>query len=435
MRRPQPPKQPILLEPEPNEWQIERLVPGGAGFLRLTNGQGAFASGALPGERIRVEVAEDHQTYLRATRWRLLEASPDRVQPVCPVQGSCGGCDLMTLDYPAQLNAKAGILRDALRRTGGFEALPELAFIAADEPLAYRSRIRLHIGSDGRLGFFAAESRELVEIPGCRVAQAELDQALFSLRSITSPHRAELAAFSELELRVAPAGPRLALRLIAAGRREADATSLIAALSRVFQVSVGERTSAPEHDQRFPLPGGVELRVSGSAFTQVNWAVNQRLVQSLLEGAEQRGALTFCDLYCGAGNFSLPLLARGLSGVGIEGSKAAIAAAKRASTEQGFTRVRFIAGDVKEAFAKLPRADSFDLVLLDPPRSGAREVLPELIRRAPRHIAYCACDPVTLARDLRTLCASGFVLSAVSGFDMFPQTHHFETLAWLARSG
>lgn len=340
----------------------------------------------------------------------------------------------MPLAYPAQLRAKVGILRDALTRTGHFETLPELAFVAADQPLAYRSRIRLHVASDGRLGFFAAESRELVEIPACPVAQPELDRALLTLRAITSQHRAELAAFSELELRVAPGGPRLALRLLPAARRFEDATRMVAALAREFQVSIGERSSAPEHDQRFPLPGGIELRVSGAAFTQVNWAMNQRLVQALLDGAEQRSVSTFCDLYCGAGNFSLPLLARGMSGVGIESSKPAIAAAKRAATEQGLSRVRFVAGDVKEALAKLPRTDSFELVVLDPPRSGAREVLPELLRRAPRHIAYCACDPVTLARDLRTLCDSGYVLSAVSGFDMFPQTHHFETLAWLARS-
>ena len=434
MRRPQPPKQPNLLAPEQSEWTVEKLVPGGAGFLRLANGLGAFVPGALPGERVRVEAAEHHRGYLRATRWHLLEPSPRRVQPVCPVQGSCGGCDLMTLDYPAQLTEKVGILRDALTRIGRFEALPELAFIAADEPLAYRSRIRLHVAADGRLGFFAAESRELVEVPGCPVAHPELERALVTLRSLTSQHRAELASFSELELRVAPAGPRLALRLVPAGRRIDHETPMLAALSQVFQVSIGERSSAPEHDQRFPLPGGVELRVSGPGFTQVNWAVNQRLVQALLDGAERREVSTFCDLYCGAGNFSLPLLARGLRGVGIEGSKSAIAAAKRASTEQGLTRARFIAGDVKEAFAKLPLRESFDLVVLDPPRSGAREILPELISRAPRHIAYCACDPVTLARDLRTLCDSGYVLSALSGFDMFPQTHHFESLAWLARS-
>jgi 23S rRNA (uracil1939-C5)-methyltransferase len=434
VRRPQQPKPPIVLGPEQNEWKIDRLVPGGAGFLRLSSGQGAFAPGALPGERIRVELAEDHGGYLRAKRWHLLEASPDRVEPSCPVQGSCGGCDLMTLDYPAQLREKVGMLRDALTRVGRFETLPELAFIAADERLAYRSRIRLHVASDGRLGFFAAESRELVEIPGCQVAHPELERALLTLRSVANQHRAELTSFSELELRVAPAGPRVALRLLPKARAERDASRLLTALSRAFHVSVGEQRSAPELDQRFPLPGGVELRVSGAAFTQVNWAVNQRLVQALLDGAERRDAHDFCDLYCGAGNFSLPLLARGLSGVGIEGSKAAIEAAKRASIERGFTRAQFIAGDVREVLVGLPRTTPFDLVVLDPPRSGAREILPELISRAPLHIAYCACDPVTLARDLRTLCDSGYRLTAISGFDMFPQTHHFETLAWLARS-
>ncbi|HYQ04955.1 MAG TPA: class I SAM-dependent RNA methyltransferase [Polyangiaceae bacterium] len=423
-----------MLEPEQNEWTIEKLVPGGAGFLRLTNGKGAFAPGALPGERICVETAEDHHAYLQARRWRLLDASPDRVQPSCPVQGTCGGCDLMTLSYPAQVKAKISILRDALIRTGRFDSLPELGFVAAEQPLAYRSRIRLHVAGDGRLGFFAENTRELVEIPGCQVAQPELDQALLTLRSIASRHRAALASFAEVELRVAPAGPRLALRLVPAARRFEANSPLISELAQVFLVSIGERSPAPEHDQRFPLPGGVELRVSGAGFTQVNWAVNQRLVQALLDGAEQRAVSTFCDLYCGAGNFSLPLLARGLGGVGIEGSKPAILAAKRAAAEQGLTRARFIAGDVKEMLAKLPRTESFDLVVLDPPRSGAREVMPELIRRAPRYLAYCACDPVTLARDLRTLCDSGYSLSAVSGFDMFPQTHHFETLAWLSRN-
>lgn len=434
MRRPPaPPRQPNLLRPEQKEWHVEKLVPGGAGFLRLKNGQGAFAAGALPGERIEVELAEDHHAYLQAKRWHLVHASDDRVQPICPVQGSCGGCDLMMLSYPAQLRAKAGILRDALTRTGRFQDLPELTFIAAEQPLRYRSRIRLHVARDGRLGFFAAESRELVEIPGCLVAEPALDRALLELRTIANQHRVAFSAYSELELRVAPGDPKLSLRLVPAGPVDAQ-SPLLDALSRIFRVAIGERSSPPEADQRFPLPGGAELRAPAAAFTQVNWAVNQRLIQALLDGAERRTIRTFCDLYCGAGNFSLPLLARGMSGVGIEGSKPAIAAAKRASSEQGLTRVRFIAGDVKQTLGNLPRSESFDLVLLDPPRSGAREVLPELIRRAPAHIAYCACDPVTLARDLRTLCDSGYSLSAVTGFDMFPQTHHFETLAWLSRN-
>ena len=419
-----------MLEPSQPEWQVERLVPGGAGFLRLANGQGAFAPGALPGERIHVAQAEDHGAYLEAKRWTLLEPSPDRVVPVCPVQSRCGGCDLMTLDYSAQLKAKVGILQDALTRVGHFHTLPELEFVPSEASLGYRSRIRLHVDA-GRVGFFAPQSRELVEIPGCIVADPELDAALHTLRALVAPHVAELSSFSELELRVAPAGPRLSLRLIPASRKWEGGARLIAALATHFQVSIAERASDAAFDQRFPLPEGVELRAPGSAFTQVNWRVNQRLVQALLDGAAERAVKTFCDLYCGAGNFSLPLFKRGLSGIGIEASKFAIAAAKRAAAEQQLTNARFIAGDVRDALSQLSEADRIELIVLDPPRSGARDILPEVIRRAPLHIAYCACDPVTLARDLRALCASGCAIERVIGYDMFPQTHHFETLVWL----
>ena len=209
MTRPHPKDPPRFLKPGQTEWQVDRLVPGGAGFLHLANGQGAFVVGALPGERIVVSEVEDHGSYLQARRWTLLEASPDRVAPVCPVQSRCGGCDWMVLEYGAQLRAKAGILRDALTRTGRFTSLPEIPFVASEEPLAYRSRIRLHVASDGRLGFFAAESRELVEIADCPVAHAELAPALGVLRSLSDEQRGALARFPEVELRVAPRGPRL----------------------------------------------------------------------------------------------------------------------------------------------------------------------------------------------------------------------------------
>ena len=434
MRPPQSKKPLPLLEPAQKDWQIEKLVPGGAGFLRLENGQGAFAVGALPGERIRVEQAEDHRAFLQASVWSLVQVSPERVEPSCPVQSRCGGCDLMTLSYSAQVRAKAGMLRDALTRTGRFEDLPELPFVAAAEPLGYRSRIRLHVSSDARLGFFAADSRELVEIPGCQVAHAELNAALEVLRALAPRYVKDFTRFSELELRVAPGGPRISLHLVPLARDFDLNLPLLAALPSEFNVTIGERPPSPEQDQRFPLPGGVELRVPTGAFSQVNWAVNQHLVQALLNGVERVGARTFCDLYCGAGNFSLPLFARGLTGLGIESAKFSIAAAKRAAKEQALPGARFVVGDVRAELERLPRTARFDLVVLDPPRSGAREVLPELLRRAPAHIAYCACDPVTLARDLRMLCDSGYALGQVTGFDMFPHTHHFETLAWLSRT-
>ncbi|HTA93438.1 MAG TPA: methyltransferase domain-containing protein [Polyangiaceae bacterium] len=436
MRRPQPQKLrsfPVL-EPSQSDWAIERIVPGGAGFMRLGNGQGAFAAGALPGERIRVQQAEDHRTYLRATRWTLLETSPDRVEPVCPVQATCGGCDLMALSYSAQLIAKVGILREALLRTGRFRELPEIRTVASERTLGYRSRIRLHVASDGRVGFFATGTQELVEIPSCPVADPALDRALTALRAIAARYRGALSRFAELELRVAPSDPRCSLWLLPRADELKGTSELLSALSEVFQVSLAERASDPERDQRFALPGGVELRAPAQAFTQINWPINRALVQALLDAVERRSLRTFCDLYCGAGNFSLPLLSRGLSGVGIEAAKASIAAAKRAAAAQQLQNGRFLAGDVREVLSQLPSSERFDLILLDPPRSGARDALPEISRRAATHIAYCACDPVTLARDLRILCDAGYTLEELTVFDMFPQTHHFETLVWLSRA-
>lgn len=429
-----PKKSLTLVQPSESEWKIDKLVPGGAGFGRLASGQGAFALGALPGERISVEQAEDHRSYLQATRWTLLDASPARVSPACPVQGQCGGCDLMTLSYPAQLEAKRAMLNDALTRVGHFHDLPELGFVASEQPLAYRSRIRLHVGDGGRLGFFAEGSNRLVEIPTCLVADPVLERALATTRAIFARHARAASAFAEIELRVAAGNPRVSARLVPAKLARTLDAALLAALATELDVSLPDRPVEPERDQRFPLPGGVTLRAPASAFTQVNWAVNQRLVQALLDGATARGARTFCDLYSGAGNFSLPLLACGLTGVGIEASRPAIAAAQRAASEQGLRGVRFVAGDVEKQLARLPAEERFDLLVLDPPRSGARAILPELLRRAPRSIAYCACDPVTLARDLRVLCDGGYRLEAATGFDMFPQTHHFETLAWLERA-
>lgn len=395
--------------------------------MRLASGQGAFVAGALPGERISVSEAEDHGSYLRAVRWSFVEQSPDRIEPPCPVQGRCGGCDWMVLDYSAQLAAKTELLRDALTRVGRFQALPELTIVAAANPLGYRSRIRVHV-AHGRLGFFAAGSHELVEIPSCLVAHPELNAALQTLREIAREHPAEFACVSEMELRVAPRGPRISLHLTT----KADVSGKIArSLAESFRQRSGE--GAPlDQDQRFPLAEGVELLAPAAAFTQVNWEVNQRLVQAVLRGAAEREVESFCDLYCGAGNFSLPLFARGLRGYAIEASGIAIAAAERAAATQQIA-ARFMAGDVRSVLAGLPTRERFDLVVLDPPRSGAREIVSQLLQRAPRHIAYCACDPVTLARDLRTLCDANYRLESVMGFDMFPQTHHFETLAWLCQ--
>jgi 23S rRNA (uracil1939-C5)-methyltransferase len=469
-------------------WQIEKLVPGGEGIAHLADGTVGFTSGVLPGESVEVRASEHKKGFVRAISLRVLEPSPDRVSPPCayvsplsgqrpatssePLSGQrpatsseqlcatnseqCGGCDWLHIDYAAQLRHKLGILRDALVRTGKLERLPELAIEPAVSSLAYRNRIRLHL-ERGKVGFRARHSHQLVDIASCSVALPELDQCLARFRQIALAHRECFELFSEAELRIAPAPgpgpttgsaqaassaggsavtvPRALVRLTprSAGWNSRErARALFAALESHFAVAIAGEPS--DVLQRWPLASGLELAVPADAFVQVNWAVNQRLVSALVREATARGLRSFADLYAGAGNFTLPLLAAGLSGVAVEGIGAAGEAARRSIAELRLPG-EVLSCDVVTGIERLVRAGRrFELVVLDPPRAGAAEVVARVVALGARSLAYCACDPVTLARDLKQLREQGFSLDAVRAYDMFPSTHHFETLAWLSRA-
>jgi 23S rRNA (uracil1939-C5)-methyltransferase len=415
-----------------DDWTIEKLVPGGAGMARLSDGRVGFARGAWPGEVVRVTRAREHKSHREAARLEVIRSAEERVAPPCPYAATCGGCDWMALDLEAQRANKKAILAQALERTGGFKVRPEIELFHAGPALGYRDRLRLQVSSSGVLGFYAHHTREVVAIDACLVAEPKLAAALTTLLAVARAHASSLTAFESLELRVTKEDSDALVRLEPAKGANLGASSvraLLELLGEHFVVSVAGRRD--QLAQRFELPGGAALRVPADAFVQVNWAVNRILVEAVVEGARERGVSSFCDLYGGSGNFTLPLLKAGLEGVLIEGHAGAVAAARRSAVEQELGG-DFVAADVKVGLRGLLKARRrFDLVLLDPPRSGAFEVLDQLADLGAPHVAYVACDPVTLARDLKKLVTRGYELVSASVFDMFPQTHHFESLAWL----
>ncbi len=418
---------------------VEKIVPGGRGFARMQDGRAAMVDGGFPGDRVRLRVAADRGTYVEG-RAEVVRIGTPRIEAPCPVAARCGGCDWMALPLEAQQRLKLDLVREALRRTAGLTELPqELELVRAGDPLEYRSRIRLQL-QRGRVGFFSAGSRELVEIERCLVSSPAVQDALSVLRTHARRHVEALEPFEHVELRAAPGTNRVSLSFSPKrGARVSVATRLVLdELRREFLVSVrGEdelRPAASRDDgdlERFEL-GGVQLLALPGSFTQVNWAVNRALVDEVVAGAVERSASSFADLYCGIGNFSLPLLHAGLSGKGVEASPTSIACAERAAREQGFTRGAFFAGDVGEVAGSWARArEKYDLVVVDPPRAGAKDALDSVRRLATKAVVLIACDPVTFARDLRSLIEAGLVLESVKAFDMFPQTHHVECLAWL----
>lgn len=419
----------------PERWSIEKLVPGGEGLLKLPDGRMGFARGAFPGDVIEPQRLADKKQLVRAEQWKLIKPSPDRVKAPCALAETCGGCDWMGLSRGAQLANKDALFREALERTGGIRDLPPLLPIISTGPdLGYRGRLRLHVDERGKLGLFARHSHQLVEIPFCAVADEAVNRGMALLYAVARKRPGKLGAFSAIELRSSAQEPHLGIRLEPRALPLPEGIqAILDELATEALISVPGTEFESSTPQRWTLPGSVELAAPLDAFTQVNPAVNAKLVEAVVQGATERGIASALDLYAGAGNFSLPLAAAGLTVTAIELSPAAAKAALARSRQAGL-KVEFQAGDVVKRLGEhIKNGNTWDLVLIDPPRTGARDALEKVMTLEPKHIAMCSCDPVTLARDLRELIDNGYHLTAVQAFDMFPHTHHLESLAWLSR--
>lgn len=449
---------------------VEKLAAGGAGFARREGGEPLFIRGALPGDTISVQQLRSRKGYAEVLRWDLVEPSPDRRSAPCPYAARCGGCDLMALNPPAQRQVKHAMVVEILRRTAHVDATatsatplqwqdPERVRAApADEreriaALGYRSRIRLHIDDQAGIGLLAEQSHVVVPVERCLVATDRVNQVLHALQALAALRPDLLLPFEQVEIRALGEKPDL---MWTARHREGKPRPRQAALSATLE-TIGRHlnSEAPELDVHLTLrddaherwrefvqsaalgPADTEARLwfAPGSFTQVNWEVNQTIISKLLKAVQSLGSKTFLDLYCGAGNFSLPLLAIGLQGVGVESNPTAIATATAAAARQGLGG-RFLAEDVAIAVERLIVEQArFDVILLDPPRAGFKDVVPKLAKLAPNHLFICACDPVTFARDLRGLREAGFELQRLEAYDMFPQTHHVECAAWLTYRG
>lgn len=414
------------------ELSVEKLVPGGDGFARLPDGQVLFVRGAAPGDRIRLQHVDKQRGALHATQFELLEAGAERVSPECPIASACGGCDLMHVSRSCELSQKGAMLSEALERVGGARGRADT--IASFEPsLGYRSRVRFHIGQKGKLGFFARGTHQLVEVPSCAVADPAINLALSAIRRLARRFPEALAGFSDVELRAGSDGviarfvPRDGIRPIAA-------EPFLRTLAKDLKVAGSEREAQAIVERR-SVTDDVEVEIPADAFSQINVVVNRALVAAVVDGARSRGLRTFCDLFAGVGNFALPLARAGLSGVMVERTPSAVAAAQRAAQAQGIAKLKARTADAGRASADLVReGQRFELVVLDPPREGASDVIAHVPALEPKAVAYVACDPVTLSRDLKPLLAAGYRIESVTGFDMFPRTHHFESLVWLERA-
>ena len=425
-----------------------------AAGVAVHEGVRVHVAGALPDEELEATVA--HVSPHRPDAWAELGAitrpSPSRVAPPCPAYGACGGCTIEHMAYEQQLAWKHEHVAAALARAGLGATVA--ACVASPRPLGYRNKSKLVFAEcDGApvLGAYAPRSHRVVDLAGCRVAEPPLDEVATALRGQLQAHavrgydeRSGEGLLRYAILRVNHLGQVLVTLVtsdeaFAAG--EAIARALIAARPEVIGVVQNinrSRGNALYGDQERVLAGEawlpdqvgtVQLRLSSTAFFQVNRDVAARIYADVAEAAALGGIERVVDAYAGVGGIALTLARGAAEVVGIEEHARAVADAQASAQLNHATRVRFVVGDVEAELGKLGAAD---VVVLNPPRRGcAQPVLRAAAALRPRLIAYVSCAPDTLARDLAILADLGLQTRSVQPYDMLPQTPHVESLALL----
>lgn len=424
--------------------QISDIAPGGDGFGRLDDGRIAFVRGGLPGDTVDIVVDSDKPSHVFASVRALVKPSEQRVLAACPIADRCGGCPLMGLSADGQTGAKESMLRQSLVRIARLSP-DELGrvrrLLPAPHALAYRNRLRVQ-QRGGRLGFFRDKTHDFVAVDECKIAAAPVNELLREAQTRLGDADDSLSA---VELRVLPPGSgesegARAMTLLVRDREAASSVAVrrtMAALEELGVVRVvplkGPMEPAPASSlQKLWLEPDLYVLLAPGAFNQVNLSVNQALVELVLEAAHSVGAQSFFDLYGGAGNFTMPLLKRGLRGSLVEVQEESVRAARLAAEAQGLMQGEFLTGDVPRVARELEQSGRrADLVVLDPPRKGAFEALESALGLAQKSIVLVSCDPPTLARDLRFLLDRGARLVDVTPLDMFPHTHHLEVVARL----
>lgn len=411
-----------------------------------------FCFGPLPGERAVVRVVTPKATYAVAELVRLLETSPERAEPFCPVFGICGGCQVQHLAYDAQLRYKRDLVRSALQRIGGFQDPPVEPTIDAGSPRAYRNKMALVVeprAGGPIVGFYRARSHDVVPIDGCPIVDEQLsdDIARFAHAGPGDALRAALdvsrhvvartsngsAVVSFTTQRREPVLARLAPDVMAslpgtagiANSYEPASANAVMGRNEAVLTGTGEVEASID---------GIAYRVSPGSFFQVNVPVVECIFHALADAAQAVRCVV--DLYCGMGTFALYFARAGATVIGVEENRRAVEEA-RANAERNGLAASFACRRVEEWVRTPDGARALagaGIVFLDPPRKGSDPVTLEAIAAARvSRVLYLSCDPATLARDLRLLAANGYGLRSVQPFDMFPQTGHVEALACLTR--
>ncbi len=373
---------------------IERIVPNGYG-LAFADGLTFFVSLAVAGDRVRVKINQQKGKLAFAEIVEILEPGSARVEPKCQYFGICGGCDFQQMSYQAQLTAKVGIIHDSLKRLGKIDFQGEIPIICSPLEVGYRARAQWHAHTrTKKLGYFKRNSHHLIEIENCPVLTDELQNKLIDLRQ--NLNWAEFWA-ENVEIETASSHEKVSIYC----------PEIIEPTAELLFETKNERYFYDAH-----------------TFFQGNPFLIEDLIEAATRHAEGQTAL---DLYCGVGLFTLPLARKFKQVSGIETNEKSIGFARRNAEQARIMNVEFFNQNVSHWLTE-NTSQKADFILLDPPRTGAeKETIEAILQLKPTQISYVSCDPATLARDLKSL-SEAYRIESITALDLFPQTHHVETI-------
>jgi 23S rRNA (uracil1939-C5)-methyltransferase len=398
-------------------------------------GRAVFASGGLPGETVQVRLGDRQKAFARGHVISVHNAAAERVPSFCPLEQTCGAADWRWIEPNAQRRYKTDILREQLRHIGGLDVMvaePE-PLADPDHMLAYRVTAELHVAGE-QIGYYRPGTRRTADVGACCLHHPLINGALAALRPILTPEM----GLRGVTVRCSPETNTVLAILDSTPRTpKGSLQALVGRWQAAYEPLVGvvkARESGALHGKSFleQRVNNVRFHVGSSSFFQVNYRQTARMVERVRSLLDPQPDTHLLDLYCGVGLFALSLAPFVAEVVGIEEWAPAIEDARRSARLNGVANAAFETGTVEHILQS--QARSFDSVVLDPPRRGcAPEVLETLARLSPRRIVYVSCHPGTLARDCKQLVAAGFRITSAEVIDMFPHTHHIESIVRLQR--
>jgi 23S rRNA (uracil1939-C5)-methyltransferase len=433
--------------------KIETLTFGGAGLGRVA-GKVCFVPFTAVGDTVRVRIVAEKKSYMEGEILEFVEPSPHRIAPPCPVFRQCGGCSWQHLPYDLQGKAKEDIFAEILMRTTRVDRKRIQPILSSPLPYGYRSRVQFkvrYVGGILHMGFFRKGTHYVIDTPcGCAIADKQVNEIFFALRTLMAGFP-EPDRVPQIDVATGDAGDAVVL-FHYIGERPEKVTAWLGReipgqvpVTGVF-LQCGRKSSIRKvwGDEKvsYSLPPGLvngfpgmSLSFRCGGFSQVNYHQNSALIEAALRWAEIKGTERVLDLFCGNGNFSLPFAHYCAEVVGYEDFRQSIEDAVSNSRRNALGNTRFFCKDSALGIQELVRrGEYFDVVLLDPPRTGALDAVRLIPQLKPEKILYVSCDPPTLARDLAALQKSGYEIMASRPVDMFPQTYHLESITILQKN-